>query len=136
VWLASVLPFCTEYSTQGLLYTKRILYQLNYIEPCTACFLSSSKGLYTHTHTHTFCFQVRTPKEESTRFHGTTVVDGCEPPCGCWELNSGPLGEQPVLLTTEPPLTPPPSTFLPFFLFCFFLFACFCFCFLRQGLSV
>jgi hypothetical protein len=24
------------------------------------------------------------------------------PPCGCWELNSGPFEEQPVLLTTEP----------------------------------
>ena len=30
------------------------------------------------------------------------ITDGCEPPCGCWELNSGPLEEQPVLLTTEP----------------------------------
>jgi hypothetical protein len=29
-------------------------------------------------------------------------TDGCEPPCGCWELNSGPLEEQSVLLTTEP----------------------------------
>ena len=29
-------------------------------------------------------------------------VDGCEPPCGCWDLNSGPLEEQPVLLPTEP----------------------------------
>jgi hypothetical protein len=28
----------------------------------------------------------------------------CEPPCGCWELNSGPLGEQSVLLTSEPSL--------------------------------
>jgi hypothetical protein len=22
------------------------------------------------------------------------VTDGCEPPCGCWDLNSGPLEEQ------------------------------------------
>jgi hypothetical protein len=29
-------------------------------------------------------------------------MDGCEPPCGCWDLNSGPLEEQLVLLTTEP----------------------------------
>jgi hypothetical protein len=29
-------------------------------------------------------------------------VDGHEPPCGCWDLNSGPLEEQSVLLTTEP----------------------------------
>ena len=30
------------------------------------------------------------------------VTDGCEPPCGCWDLNSGPLEEQSALLTTEP----------------------------------
>jgi hypothetical protein len=34
------------------------------------------------------------------------VTDGCEPPCDCWELNSGPLGEQSVLLTAEPSLQP------------------------------
>jgi hypothetical protein len=22
------------------------------------------------------------------------ITDGCEPPCGCWELNLGPLEEQ------------------------------------------
>jgi hypothetical protein len=38
-------------------------------------------------------------------------VDGCEPPCGCWELNSGPLEEQPVLLTADPSLQPPPLFF-------------------------
>jgi hypothetical protein len=37
------------------------------------------------------------------------ITDGCEPPCGCWELNSGPLEEQPVSLTTEPSLQPPIS---------------------------
>jgi hypothetical protein len=34
------------------------------------------------------------------------VTDGCEPPCGCWELNSGSLEEQSVLLTAEPSLQP------------------------------
>ena len=34
------------------------------------------------------------------------IMDGCEPSCGCWELNSGPLEEQMVLLTTEPLLKP------------------------------
>ena len=34
------------------------------------------------------------------------IPDGCEPPCGCWELNSGPLEEQTMLLTTEPSLQP------------------------------
>jgi hypothetical protein len=30
----------------------------------------------------------------------TGVADGCELPCGCWELNPGPLEEQLVFLTT------------------------------------
>lgn len=34
------------------------------------------------------------------------VTEGCELPCGCWELNPGPLQEQPVLLATEPSLQP------------------------------
>lgn len=30
------------------------------------------------------------------------ITDGHEPPCGGWELNSGPLHEQSVLLATKP----------------------------------
>jgi hypothetical protein len=33
-------------------------------------------------------------------------MDGCEPPCGCWDFNSEPLEEQSVLLTAEPSLQP------------------------------
>jgi hypothetical protein len=33
-------------------------------------------------------------------------VGGYEPPCGCWELNSGPLEEQSMLLPAEPSLQP------------------------------
>jgi hypothetical protein len=29
------------------------------------------------------------------------IIDGCEPPFGCWDLNSVPLEEQSVFLTTE-----------------------------------
>ena len=29
------------------------------------------------------------------------IIDGHEPPCDSWELNSGPLEEQPVLLISE-----------------------------------
>jgi hypothetical protein len=39
-------------------------------------------------------------------------MGGCEPPCGCWDLNSGPLKEQSVLLTAEPSLQPPKPTVL------------------------
>jgi hypothetical protein len=31
-----------------------------------------------------------------------SLTDGCESPCGCQELNSGPLEEQLLLLTAEP----------------------------------
>ena len=44
---------------------------------------------------------------EGIRSLGTGVSDSCELPCGCWELNLGPLKEQLVLLTAEPSLQPP-----------------------------
>jgi hypothetical protein len=34
------------------------------------------------------------------------IKDGCEPPCGCRDLNSGPSEEQSVLLPAEPSLQP------------------------------
>lgn len=34
------------------------------------------------------------------------ITDGCEPLYRCWELNSGPMEEQPLLITTEPSLQP------------------------------
>ena len=36
------------------------------------------------------------------------IIDSCKQPHGCWELNSGPLEEQPVYLTAAPSLQPPP----------------------------
>lgn len=32
--------------------------------------------------------------EESTESRGTAVINGCEFPHGCWQLNSAPLKEQ------------------------------------------
>lgn len=46
-------------------------------------------------------------REEDIRFSGngvTETVNWCEPPCGCWELNPGPLEEQLGLLTMDPSL--------------------------------
>lgn len=42
---------------------------------------------------------IRSPRPE--------VADGCEPPCECWESDSGPLEEKPLLLTAEPSLQLP-----------------------------
>ena len=46
--------------------------------------------------------------EEGTGSSGAGVTNGCELPCGCRELNPGPLEEQQVLLTDEPSLQPHP----------------------------
>jgi hypothetical protein len=43
--------------------------------------------------------------------HQKKAPDSCEPPCVYWELNSGPLEEQSVLLTTEPSLQSSVLTF-------------------------
>jgi hypothetical protein len=40
------------------------------------------------------------------------ITDGCEPPYDTWELNSGPLEEQPVFLTADPSLQPQTFFFL------------------------
>jgi hypothetical protein len=34
------------------------------------------------------------------------ILDGCQPLCCCWELNSGLLEEQLVLLSAKPSLQP------------------------------
>jgi hypothetical protein len=46
------------------------------------------------------CLPVCIPAGQKTT--SDFITDGCEPPCGCWELNSGLLEEQPVLLSAEP----------------------------------
>ena len=42
--------------------------------------------------------------ERDIRSPGATVIDGCEPPCRFWELDSGPVEKQPMFLITEPSL--------------------------------
>ena len=49
----------------------------------------------------------KTNKQNKTKQKTDPITDDCEPPCCCWELNTGPLDEQSVLLTTEPSLQPP-----------------------------
>jgi hypothetical protein len=51
---------------------------------------------------------------KQTKRASDPITDGCEPPCGCWELNSGPLEKWPVLLTAEPSLQPEGFGFILF----------------------
>lgn len=54
-------------------------------------------------HMHAWCLQ-RTDKGIGSLEPG--ITDGCEPRCGCWELNPSPLQEQHAILTAEPSLQP------------------------------
>ena len=49
------------------------------------------------------CHYLKTHQERAS----DPITDGGEPPCGCWETNSGPLEEQPVLLMAESSLQAP-----------------------------
>ena len=43
-------------------------------------------------------------RKKASNFHGTEDTEGCEQPCGCWELNLCLLEKQPGLLAAEPSL--------------------------------
>jgi hypothetical protein len=60
-----------------------------------------SKDVFIYYMVHCSCFQI--PQKRASDL----FTDGCEPPCGCWNLNSRPSEEPLVLLTTEPSLQPP-----------------------------
>lgn len=49
-------------------------------------------------HVHALCSW---RSEEGARSPRTVVTDGCEPLCGFWEMNPGPLQVQEMLLSTE-----------------------------------
>jgi hypothetical protein len=49
-----------------------------------------------------------------------SITGGCETTCGCWDLNSGPLEEQSVLLPAESSHLPPCFLFLNKLLVLFF----------------
>lgn len=44
--------------------------------------------------------------EKGLGFPGSVVINGCEPPCGFWELNTGLLQEWYMLMTIETPFPP------------------------------
>ena len=73
-----------------------------YHHPWTSFLKSYLFYTHTHTHTHTQLLSSDIP-EEGIKI---PITDGCEPQCGCWELKSGLLEEQSVLLTAEPFLQP------------------------------
>jgi hypothetical protein len=76
---------------------------------------------------------------EGARSPGTGVTGWWKLPCGCWELNLGPLEEQSVLLTTElsfQPLDPTIYSCGVFVCSFVFIFSLFGFGFSRWSFSV
>ena len=65
---------------------------------------------------HHVCVLCLRRSEGGIGFRRIGIIDGCEPPCGCWELNLGPLQKQHVLLTTDSSLQPHISFFLLIFI--------------------
>jgi len=68
--------------------------------------------MYYYIYVHYICLQTHQKRVLDL------ITDGCEPPCGCWDLNSGPSKEQSVLLSAEP-------SHQPWFGFFVCLFVCF-----------
>lgn len=59
-----------------------------------------------HVCRYTTCKQCPQRPEESIGCPTTGVIEGCEQPCACWELNTGPRQGQPVVLLTAKPSLP------------------------------
>lgn len=57
---------------------------------------------------HAYMCTMRVPGgwrgQKRSSFPESGIMNGFEPPYGCWDLNPGPLLEQQKLLTTQPPL--------------------------------
>jgi hypothetical protein len=70
------------------------------------CPVAASPPLFSFIFMHYVCSGLPVCKPVGQKRAPDLISDGCEPPCGCWELNSGPLEKQPVLLTSDPSLQP------------------------------
>jgi hypothetical protein len=59
--------------------------------------------IYLLSYVSTLCSCLQTHQKRASDL----VMGGCEPPCGCWDLNLGPLEEQSMFLPAEPSHQPP-----------------------------
>lgn len=67
-----------------------LYYQLNNFYKFAFCVQYSSAHMYVH---HT-CARYQQKPKAGIRSHGNSILDGCAPPCGCFEPNPGSLQEQ------------------------------------------
>jgi hypothetical protein len=62
--------------------------------------------IYYYMYVHCSCLQTQQKRPSDL------ITSGCEPPCGCWDLNSGPSEEQSVLLPAEQPSHQPRNSLI------------------------
>jgi hypothetical protein len=79
-----------------------------YTELCSNLFFSFFKRfIYYYTLYNNFFIIVHCSCLQTHQKRASDLIPGgCEPPCGCWDLNLGPLVEQSVLLPAEPSRQP------------------------------
>jgi hypothetical protein len=97
-WAILLVPYDRLLYSSSHLTNKNPLGLLNYYY---FLFLFFFLKIYLHKYT----------VADSEEYLSDLITDGCEPPCGCWDLNSGPLEEQSALLHAEPSRQHPISTF-------------------------
>lgn len=69
---------------------------------CVYIYVCIHTDIHTHMCLYSTGVQCQQRTEGDVRSPGIIVKDSNELPCGFWELNQGPLEEQPVLLTVKP----------------------------------
>ena len=92
---------CREYTLYVCPLSDMLFFFFFYCLDCFSFFLFLTLIYYTYSFWPTGQKRVPDP-----------ITDNCEPSCRCWELNSGPLQEQAMLLTSEPSLQPSAMPFI------------------------
>ena len=65
-----------------------------------------TSGFFKKMYVYIMCKYTAAVFRHPRREHQISLRGGCEPPPGCWDLNSEPSEEQTVFLTAEPSLQP------------------------------
>jgi hypothetical protein len=90
-----MLSFIRVALVMASLHSNRTVAKTNFIIIIIIIIIISIYFIYKYTVTMSLSHQQRAPDP---------ITDGCEPPCDSWELSSGRLEKQSVLLTAEPSL--------------------------------
>jgi hypothetical protein len=106
VRLFASLQIRTQVSVVALLFSSLLFSSLLFSSLLFSFFLSSFLSLFPFKDLFIYKSTLKLSSDTNQKMASDPIIDGREPPCGCWELNSGPLEEQSVLLTSEPSLQP------------------------------